>query len=99
IPSSSEPKTSHYVRISKTKETVADTQHVEDSVATADTTNSLDASESVEELRNRLEANDATKVTVLNNRGTASNHSQTSLGKSGEDKGYPRPNRESESAL
>ncbi|GKA29637.1 retrovirus-related pol polyprotein from transposon TNT 1-94 [Tanacetum coccineum] len=47
--------------ISKTKETVADTQHVEDSVATADTTNSLDASESVEELRNRLEANDATK--------------------------------------
>nr|GEZ69717.1 retrovirus-related Pol polyprotein from transposon TNT 1-94 [Tanacetum cinerariifolium] len=42
--SSSKPKTSHYVRRSKTKETIADTQHVEDLVATADTTKSLDSS-------------------------------------------------------
>ncbi|GJX44498.1 hypothetical protein Tco_0261174 [Tanacetum coccineum] len=30
--------------------------------------------------------------------GTASNHSQTSLGESGEDQGYPQPNRDLESA-
>nr|GEW70831.1 reverse transcriptase domain-containing protein [Tanacetum cinerariifolium] len=74
--SSSKPKTSHYVRRSKTKETIADTQHVEDLVATADTIKSLDSSESAEELRNRPETVDAIKETVLNIRSTASNNSQ-----------------------
>ncbi|GJV14140.1 hypothetical protein Tco_1359463 [Tanacetum coccineum] len=62
IPSSSKSKTSHYVRRSKTKETVTDTQHAKDSMATADTIKSLDASELAEELRNQPEIVDATKV-------------------------------------
>ncbi|GKB76319.1 hypothetical protein Tco_0943214 [Tanacetum coccineum] len=58
IPSSFEPKTSHYVKQSKSKETVADTQHVEESMVTANTTQR----------------------------------------ECGEEKGYPQPNRELESA-
>nr|GEU35333.1 hypothetical protein [Tanacetum cinerariifolium] len=41
--SSSEPKTSHYVKRSKTKETFIDTQHAEDSVAIADATMKVDS--------------------------------------------------------
>ncbi|GKB12339.1 hypothetical protein Tco_0846262 [Tanacetum coccineum] len=59
IPSSSERKNSHYARRSKTKETVINTQHTEESVATVDTTQSLNASESGKELKNRLDTVDA----------------------------------------
>ncbi|GJS19824.1 hypothetical protein Tco_0448456, partial [Tanacetum coccineum] len=61
IPPSSKPKTSKVFRESPLKEKVANTQPIEEPVATADTTQSL--------------------------------------GKSGEVKGYPRPNRVSESAF
>ncbi|GKC44512.1 hypothetical protein Tco_1062234 [Tanacetum coccineum] len=74
-------------------------QRVEDFVVTADATKSLDASESAEVQGNQPETADAAKVTVLNIRVTASNHSQTSLGKSGEVMGYPRSIKVSESAL
>nr|GEW40116.1 hypothetical protein [Tanacetum cinerariifolium] len=72
---------------------VTETQHVEEPVATADTTQSLDASESAKEVANQPSTISTKRVTILNLRGTSSNHSQTSLGESGEDKGYPRPNR------
>ncbi|GJW66900.1 hypothetical protein Tco_0121324 [Tanacetum coccineum] len=81
---------------SKSKNTVTGTQHVEEPVATADTTHILDASESAEELRNQPSTIVTEKVTILNLKGIARNHSQTSLGESGEDKGDPRPDRESE---
>ncbi|GJX45372.1 hypothetical protein Tco_0262048, partial [Tanacetum coccineum] len=81
------------------KKQVAETQPGEETVATADATQSLGASESAEEQGNQPKTADAEKVTVLNIRGTVSNHSQTSLGESGEVKGYLRPNKESESAL
>ncbi|GKC19563.1 hypothetical protein Tco_1021713 [Tanacetum coccineum] len=45
----------------KTKETIADTQHAKDLVATADATMILEASESAEELRNQPNTTDATK--------------------------------------
>ncbi|GJX64703.1 hypothetical protein Tco_0299046 [Tanacetum coccineum] len=61
-------------------------------------TYSLEASESVEEVANQPSIAATKNVTILNLRGTTSDHSQTYLGESGEDKGYPRPNRESESA-
>ncbi|GJU50459.1 hypothetical protein Tco_1220014 [Tanacetum coccineum] len=64
IPSSSERKNSHYARRSKTKETVINTQHTEESVATVDTTQSLNASESGKELKNRLDTVDAEMVIV-----------------------------------
>ncbi|GJU21768.1 hypothetical protein Tco_1155110, partial [Tanacetum coccineum] len=64
-------------------------------VATADILESLDASDVAEEVANHPSTAAIKKVTVLNLRGTASSHSQTSLGESGEDKGYPGPNRES----
>ncbi|GJT53376.1 retrovirus-related pol polyprotein from transposon TNT 1-94, partial [Tanacetum coccineum] len=84
--------------ISKSEKTVAATQHFEEPVATTNTTQILDAFESAEELRNRPKTVDAKKVILLNIRGTASNHSQTFLGESSEDKGYPQPNRGSELA-
>nr|GEU43242.1 hypothetical protein [Tanacetum cinerariifolium] len=49
IPSSFEPKTSTFVRRSKPKKTVAETQRAEEPMATTDTTKGLDASESTEE--------------------------------------------------
>nr|GEU62113.1 hypothetical protein [Tanacetum cinerariifolium] len=68
---------------------VTDTQHVEEPVATTDAIKSVDASESIEELGNQPKPTDVEKVTVnLNIMGTASNQSQTSLGESGEDKGF-----------
>ncbi|GKE32133.1 hypothetical protein Tco_1451455 [Tanacetum coccineum] len=89
-PSSSERKTSKIVWGSTSKKQVVETQHAEESVATAYSTTSLEASGSAEELKNQPKPTDA------NLRGTASNHSQTSLGGSGEDKGYSRPIRVSE---
>ncbi|GJZ59503.1 hypothetical protein Tco_0615319 [Tanacetum coccineum] len=61
IPSSYEPKTSHYVKISKSEKTVAATQHFEEPVATTNTTQSLDAFESAEELRSQPKTVDAKK--------------------------------------
>ncbi|GJT07305.1 hypothetical protein Tco_0841767 [Tanacetum coccineum] len=61
IPSSSKPKTSNIVRESSSKKQVVDTQPVEEIMATADTTLSLDASESIEEQGNQLKPVDATK--------------------------------------
>ncbi|GJV15599.1 hypothetical protein Tco_1360922 [Tanacetum coccineum] len=65
ISSSSKPKTSKNVRQSKPKKTVVDTQHVEESVATVDATKSLEASKSVEELRNQPKTADAEKLRRL----------------------------------
>nr|GEU37102.1 cysteine-rich RLK (receptor-like protein kinase) 8 [Tanacetum cinerariifolium] len=56
------PMNSHYVKRSKTKETVIYTHHAKESVATADTTQSLNAFESAEELRNRHDTADAKMV-------------------------------------
>ncbi|GJX29449.1 hypothetical protein Tco_0237528 [Tanacetum coccineum] len=71
---------------------VDETQHAKETVAIADATQSIDASKLAEELGNQPKTTKAEKVTVnLNIRGTASNHSQTSLGESGEVKGYPDP--------
>nr|GEX44935.1 hypothetical protein [Tanacetum cinerariifolium] len=61
IPSSSKPKTSHYVRISKSKETVVETQHAEELVATADILKGIDVSESSKDIRNRPKTVDAKK--------------------------------------
>ncbi|GJT40439.1 hypothetical protein Tco_0940304 [Tanacetum coccineum] len=66
--------------------------HAEELVATTKATKSVDASVLAGELGNQPQPTDAKKVAInLNIRGTASNHSQTSLGESGEDKGYPEP--------
>ncbi|GJX21505.1 hypothetical protein Tco_0225950, partial [Tanacetum coccineum] len=62
--------------------------HAEESVATANATKRLEAFGLVEELRKQPKPADYKKVTILNLRGIASNHSQTSLGGSGEDKGF-----------
>nr|GEV82541.1 putative pentatricopeptide repeat-containing protein At1g17630 [Tanacetum cinerariifolium] len=53
IPSFSQPKSSHKVRVIPPKKQVAETQHVEVTVATADATKSLEASESTEEQENQ----------------------------------------------
>ncbi|GJY37744.1 hypothetical protein Tco_0424108 [Tanacetum coccineum] len=50
IPSSSKPKTSSYVRCSKPKKPLAETQHAKEPMATVDTTKSLDACELAEEV-------------------------------------------------
>ncbi|GKF75320.1 hypothetical protein Tco_0224764, partial [Tanacetum coccineum] len=52
VPTSSKPNTSTYARRPKSKKQVAETQHNEEPVATADTTKGLDASESIEEVAN-----------------------------------------------
>nr|GEW81909.1 hypothetical protein [Tanacetum cinerariifolium] len=53
-----------HVSRSKSKETVVDTRYAEESVATSNTTQSLDASELAEELRNQLDTADAEKGRV-----------------------------------
>ncbi|GKD36660.1 hypothetical protein Tco_1252169 [Tanacetum coccineum] len=77
--------------LSRASKKVVETQHAEVTVATTDAAQSLDAFESAEEQVNQSTATEAEKA---NN-----NLSQTSLRESDEVKGYPRPNRESESAL
>ncbi|GJU70439.1 hypothetical protein Tco_1256698 [Tanacetum coccineum] len=88
IPPSSKPKSSKQVRDVPPKKQVTETQPAEEIVATADATKSLGAFESAEDQVNQPQTADAEKVTVLNIRGNASNHSQTSLEESGEVKGY-----------
>ncbi|GKD25595.1 hypothetical protein Tco_1231809 [Tanacetum coccineum] len=56
IASSSDPKTLHWVSKSKSNETVAEAQHVEKLVATADTPKGLDASELAEDVTNGLKS-------------------------------------------
>ncbi|GKA10664.1 retrovirus-related pol polyprotein from transposon TNT 1-94 [Tanacetum coccineum] len=58
---STQQKTLQVIRESSAPTQVADTQHAKDPVATADTTQSLDASESTEEQGNQPKTNDATK--------------------------------------
>nr|GEW69973.1 hypothetical protein [Tanacetum cinerariifolium] len=99
IPPSSKPKSLHKVRVILLKKKVAETQHADVIVATVDATKSLVASKLAEEQRNQPSATEAEMVIVFQVKGTASNRSQTSLGESGEVKGYPRPNRESKSLL
>ncbi|GKD63688.1 hypothetical protein Tco_1305796, partial [Tanacetum coccineum] len=62
IIASSDPKASKIVRESTSTPQVADTQHIEETVATTSTTQSLKASELVEEQRNQPETTDTTKV-------------------------------------
>ncbi|GJX40482.1 hypothetical protein Tco_0255472 [Tanacetum coccineum] len=88
IPPASKPKSSKQVKDLPPKKQVDETQPIMETVATADATQSLGASESTEDQENQPRTADAEKVTVLNIRGTARNHSQTSLGESGEVKGY-----------
>ncbi|GJS98397.1 hypothetical protein Tco_0819567 [Tanacetum coccineum] len=54
ILSYSDPKVSKDVKVPSLKKPVAETQHAEETVATADNTHSTDASVSVEELGNQL---------------------------------------------
>ncbi|GKD82188.1 hypothetical protein Tco_1349027 [Tanacetum coccineum] len=61
-PSSSQPKTLKIIRESSPLKQVADTQHAEEPVVTADTTRSVDAFESAEVLGNRPKPTDAAKV-------------------------------------
>ncbi|GJU15135.1 hypothetical protein Tco_1143101 [Tanacetum coccineum] len=61
IISSSKPNTSTYVRCSGQKKTVTETQHAEEPVATVDTTQSLEASESAEEVANQPKPTTAKK--------------------------------------
>ncbi|GJV00160.1 hypothetical protein Tco_1329430 [Tanacetum coccineum] len=88
IPPSSKPKFSKQARDVPPKKQGTETQPAEETVATADATKSLGASESAEHQVNQPQTADAEKVTVLNIRGNASNHSQTSLEESREVKGY-----------
>ncbi|GJZ26114.1 hypothetical protein Tco_0570367 [Tanacetum coccineum] len=60
-PSSSQPKTLKIIRESSPLKQVTDTQHVEEPVATADTTRSVDAFESAKVLGNRPKPVDAAK--------------------------------------
>ncbi|GKC65625.1 hypothetical protein Tco_1098223, partial [Tanacetum coccineum] len=53
IPPSSKPKYSYKVRVILPKKQVAETQHAEETVATADATQSLEASESAEDQVNQ----------------------------------------------
>nr|GEV77430.1 ribonuclease H [Tanacetum cinerariifolium] len=64
IPSSSEPKTSNIVRESLSMKQDAGTQPAEETVATANTTLSLDAPESTEEQGNQLKHANSTKDTT-----------------------------------
>ncbi|GKB21387.1 hypothetical protein Tco_0855310, partial [Tanacetum coccineum] len=77
------------VRVILPKKQVAETQHAEETVATAEATQSLGASESAEDQVNQPSTVDATKITVIYIRGNSSNHSQISLRESGEEYGYP----------
>nr|GEU37081.1 retrotransposon protein, putative, Ty1-copia subclass [Tanacetum cinerariifolium] len=61
-PASSKPKTSKIVRESSSIIQVADNQHAEEPMATADTTKSIDASEKVREIGHQLKPPDAKKV-------------------------------------
>ncbi|GKC99190.1 hypothetical protein Tco_1169465, partial [Tanacetum coccineum] len=85
IPPASKPKSSKQVKDLPPKKQVDETQPIVETVATADATQNLGASESTEDQENQPRTADAEKVTVLNIRGTARNHSQTSLGESGDD--------------
>ncbi|GJT54593.1 hypothetical protein Tco_0989647, partial [Tanacetum coccineum] len=60
--SSSKPNTSTYVRRFKQMKTVVETQHAEEPVATAETTQSLEASESADKVANWLETTAAKKI-------------------------------------
>nr|GFA40079.1 hypothetical protein [Tanacetum cinerariifolium] len=62
IPPSSQPKSSYKVRVILPKKQVIETQHAEETVATADATQSLDASESIEEQVNQPKATEAKKT-------------------------------------
>ncbi|GJT67371.1 hypothetical protein Tco_1018851 [Tanacetum coccineum] len=62
IPSSTKSKTLKIIRESSPPTQVADTQYAEEPVATANATQSLDASGSVEELRNQSKPVDAKEV-------------------------------------
>ncbi|GKG05695.1 hypothetical protein Tco_0325781, partial [Tanacetum coccineum] len=85
IPSSSKLSAPKIITKSSSTTQVVDTQSAEVLGATVDITKSLDTSELAEELRNQPSTADVTKVTFIYIRGTASNHSQTSLGESGEE--------------
>ncbi|GKA50693.1 hypothetical protein Tco_0743766 [Tanacetum coccineum] len=69
IPSSSKPKSSKNVRQSKPKKIVDDSHNTKESVATADATKILEASESAEELRNQPKPADTKKVTIIKFKG------------------------------
>ncbi|GJR36797.1 hypothetical protein Tco_1212481 [Tanacetum coccineum] len=62
ITSSFEPNTSTYIRCPNPKKTVTETQYAEEPVAITDTTQSLDASKSAEELRSQPQTNVSEKV-------------------------------------
>ncbi|GKB88817.1 hypothetical protein Tco_0961089, partial [Tanacetum coccineum] len=64
-PPSSNPKSPYKVRVTLLKKNAAETQHTEVTVATADATKSLEASELAEEQVNQPSAAKAEKVTVL----------------------------------
>ncbi|GJR45894.1 hypothetical protein Tco_1313997 [Tanacetum coccineum] len=66
IPSSSNPKSSKNVRQSKPKKIVDDSHNTKESVATADATKILEASESAEELRNQPKPADTKKIGNVN---------------------------------
>ncbi|GKE08273.1 hypothetical protein Tco_1411824, partial [Tanacetum coccineum] len=67
IPPSSKPKSPYKVRVILPKKQVAETQHAEVTVATADATKSLEASELAEEQRNQPSAAKAVKDSNSNN--------------------------------
>ncbi|GJV55932.1 hypothetical protein Tco_1456937 [Tanacetum coccineum] len=62
IPPSSKPNSSYKVRVIHPKKQVAETQHAEETVATAEATQSQGASESAEDQVNQPSTVDATKV-------------------------------------
>ncbi|GKF45569.1 hypothetical protein Tco_0135371, partial [Tanacetum coccineum] len=66
-------------------------QPAEELVVTADETKSLDVSEYARRRKTRMKLLKPKRKHFYNIRGTSSSHSQTSLGESGEVKGYPRP--------
>ncbi|GJW18727.1 hypothetical protein Tco_0026163 [Tanacetum coccineum] len=87
-PTASKPKSSKQAQGFTSKKQVdvdLSARFMGNSDATADATQSLGASESTKDQENQPQTADAEKVTVLNIRGTARNHSQTSLGESGDD--------------
>ncbi|GJT24651.1 retrovirus-related pol polyprotein from transposon TNT 1-94 [Tanacetum coccineum] len=69
IPPSSKPKSPYKVRVILPKKQAAETQHAEVTVATADATKSLEASDSVEEQGNQPTAAEAEKVLDQNVKG------------------------------
>nr|GFC33957.1 hypothetical protein [Tanacetum cinerariifolium] len=69
IPSSSQLKSPHKVTVILPMRQVADTQHAEVTVTTADATKSLEASELAEEQGNQPSAVNTKKVTVFKYKG------------------------------